>query len=96
MNHVFSIMERFAPEALEIMVIRYQILRQVLHHQPVGRRQLGNTLGYTERTIRSEVDYLKMRGAIHTTSAGICLTPYGEEMLSEIDEFIPFYTIPKH
>ena len=90
MNHVFSIMERFAPEALEIMVIRYQILRQVLHHQPVGRRQLGNTLGYTERTIRSEVDYLKMRGAIHTTSAGICLTPYGEEMLSEIDEFIPF------
>lgn len=89
MNEFFSIMERFAPEAVEIIKTRYQVLRQVLNHQPVGRRQLCKDLGYKERLIRSEVDILKARGAVHTTQAGICLTPVGEELLHDIDELIP-------
>ncbi len=90
MDKVFTIMERFAPEAIEVMEIRYQVLRQVLHRQPVGRRQLCKFLGYTERLVRSEIDILKERGAVITTPAGIYLTHYGEEMLHDIDEIIPF------
>lgn len=90
MDQLFHLMERFAPEALEIMETRYQILRQVLYNQPVGRRQIGKVLGYPERTIRGEVETLKIRGAIYTTPAGICLTSVGQEMLREVDEYIPF------
>ncbi|MBC7075824.1 MAG: sugar-binding domain-containing protein [Syntrophomonadaceae bacterium] len=90
MNRLFTIMERFAPEALEIMEVRYRILRQVLHKQPIGRRQICKDLGYAERSIRGEVDVLKSRGAVIITPAGVCLTPYGEEMINAIDEFLPF------
>ncbi|MEN6349175.1 MAG: sugar-binding domain-containing protein [Syntrophomonas sp.] len=90
MDHFFTMIERFAPEALEIMEIRFRILRQVLHHQPVGRRQLGRELGYTERQVRSEIDLLKARGVIYTTPAGICLTENGEKILWDIDEVMPF------
>lgn len=90
MKRLFTILERFAPEVMDLMEIRYQILRQVLHKQPVGRRQMARDLGYTERMVRGEIDILKSWGAIMVTSAGITITPYGEELLREIDDVIPF------
>ena len=89
MNKVFSIIEKFAPEAVEIMQIRYEVLRQVLYKQPIGRRQLCKELGLRERLIRGEIELLRARGAVEITQAGIGLTPFGEGMLNEIDEFIP-------
>ncbi|MDD3271096.1 MAG: sugar-binding domain-containing protein [Syntrophomonadaceae bacterium] len=90
MDRLFSLMERFAPETLETIQSRYQVLRQVMHRQPVGRRQLVKDLGFSERAVRSEIDILKERGIIHITPAGLYLTPAGETMLQEIDEIIPF------
>lgn len=90
MDQLFSLMERFAPEALELMVVRYQILRQVFYHEPVGRRQISKALGYPERTVRSEVENLRTKGALYTTAAGILLTSYGKSLLREVDQYIPF------
>lgn len=90
MDRLFTILEQFVPEALELMEIRYRILRQILHKELVGRRQLARDLDYTERLIRSEIDILKNKGAILVTAAGISITPYGEDLLKNIDEIIPF------
>jgi len=90
MHKIFTVMERFAPEAIHIMNARYLVLRQVLHNQPIGRRQLGRNVGCSERLARAEVDTLRDRGALQTTPAGIYLTPYGEEMLRDIDEIVPW------
>jgi central glycolytic genes regulator len=90
MDQLFSLMERFAPEALELMVTRYQILRQIFYHEPVGRRQISKALGYPERTVRSEVETLRTRGALYTTAAGLLLTSYGKSLLQEVDQYIPF------
>lgn len=90
MNKLFTVIERFAPEVTELMSTRYQVLRQILHNQPIGRRQLGKNVRCTERMVRSEVDILKARGALQTTPAGIYLTPYGEELLRDIDEYVPW------
>ena len=89
MNNFFAIMERFAPEAIEIMTNRYLVLKQVFYNQPIGRRQLTHNMGSTERVIRSEVDLLKSRGALQTTPLGIYLTVYGEEMLRDVEELVP-------
>jgi len=83
-------MERFAPEVTELMMTRYQVLRQILHNQPIGRRQLGKNVQCTERMVRTEVDILKTRGALQTTPAGIYLTSYGEELLRDIDAYVPW------
>lgn len=90
MDQLFSLMERFAPEALEIITMRYQILRQVFYHQPIGRRQISKALNYPERTVRGEIEVLRSRNALYTTAAGIFLTPAGKSLLQEIDQYIPF------
>jgi len=83
-------MEQFAPDTLETIQVRYQIMRQVIHRQPLGRRQLAKDLGLTERTVRSEINLLKERGIINITPAGIYVTPVGGKLLRDIDEIIPF------
>jgi len=90
MNKLFAVIERFAPEVTELMTTRYQVLRQILHNQPIGRRQLGKNVRCTERIVRTEVELLKARGALQTTPAGIYLTPYGEALLRDIDEYVPW------
>lgn len=90
MNQLFTIMERFAPEAIEIMEVRYQVLRQILHNAPVGRRQISRNTGCSERLVRSEVDILRERGAVITTAAGLYLTPCGHDLLAAVDEVIPY------
>ena len=90
MDKLFSVLERFAPEVMELMTTRYQVLRQILHNQPIGRRQLGKNVHCSERIVRSEIDLLKARGALQTSPAGIYLTEYGEEMLRDIDEYVPW------
>ncbi|SHG76132.1 central glycolytic genes regulator [Thermosyntropha lipolytica DSM 11003] len=90
MERIFTILERLVPEAKEMLEIRYQIIRQIKHKAPVGRRQIAKDLDCTERVIRREIDMLKARGAVNILPAGIILTPYGEELLREIDEVMPF------
>jgi central glycolytic genes regulator len=90
MDKMFAVLERFAPEVMELMTTRYQVLGQILHNQPIGRRQLGKNVRCSERIVRTEIDLLKARGALQTSPAGIYLTAYGEEMLRDIDEFVPW------
>lgn len=90
MKELFNMVERLAPEAVEIMTNRYQILKQVFYHQPIGRRQLTRYIGSTERLVRSEVELLRGRGALQATAAGIYLTTYGEEMLRDFEELVPW------
>lgn len=90
MERIFTILERLVPEAKEMLEIRYQIVRHIKHKAPVGRRQLARDLGYTERVVRREIDILRARGAVSILPAGIVLTAYGEELLREIDEVMPF------
>ncbi|MGI5911566.1 MAG: sugar-binding transcriptional regulator [Syntrophomonadaceae bacterium] len=90
MDKIFSLLEQFAPDTLEIIRIRYQVLRQVMHRQPVGRRQLARELSLSERAVRNEIDLLKERGILHITPAGIYLAGTGEKMLGYIDNIIPF------
>lgn len=89
MNKNMLIIERFAPDALEIIETRYRILRHVSYHQPVGRRQLTKELNYTERTVRSEIEKLRQQGAIYSTPAGLYITLSGKEMLQEVSQVIP-------
>ncbi|KUG03841.1 hypothetical protein ASZ90_018738 [hydrocarbon metagenome] len=89
MDKMLLALERFAPEAISIIESRYQILRHIYYHEPIGRRQLCKDLNFSERTIRSEIDKLRARGAVATTSAGINISTSGREMLREISEIIP-------
>ena len=59
MQSFIDIQKRLLPDLLQVLQKRYSILRYIGFMQPVGRRSLAASLGYTERVLRSEVDFLK-------------------------------------
>ena len=53
MDKLLLVLERLAPEAIELIDTRYRILRHVYYHEPIGRRQLCKELKLSERTVRN-------------------------------------------
>jgi len=88
MEKMVLVLERIAPELLYIVKLRYSILREILHHQPVGRRQIAKRIGCSERSVRGEVENLREKGALVISPSGISLTEYGRELIEEADEII--------
>ncbi len=83
------VLERLAPEAIDLIDTRYRILRHIYYHEPVGRRQLCKELNLSERLVRSEIEKLKVRGAAVSAPAGISLSQSGRELLQDISEIVP-------
>ncbi len=88
MEKTLSLLERLAPELVHAVRLRYRVLREILHHQPVGRRQIARRLGCSERTARAEIEYLREKGALVVSGSGISLTEYGREVIQEADAVI--------
>jgi central glycolytic genes regulator len=85
MYSLIDIQKRLLPDLLQVMQKRYHILRFIGLMQPVGRRSLAQSLGFTERVLRSEVDFLKDQQLITVTSVGMELTSVGEDLLEKLE-----------
>ena len=58
MDSIINLQKKIVPELTDLLVQRYQILRQVSHEYPIGRRALSARLGLSERVLRAQVDFL--------------------------------------
>lgn len=76
-----KVLETIAPELVEVFQDRFHILRNIYWMQPIGRRTLADSLGMTERTLRSETDVLRAQKLIDSNKSGMTLTALGEEIL---------------
>ncbi|MFA5881446.1 MAG: sugar-binding domain-containing protein [Eubacteriales bacterium] len=82
------IVQKIAPELIELMERRYTILQHVSHFQPVGRRSLANSLKMGERIVRTELDFLKSHGLLEGDVSGVKVTVEGEILIRQLAEFI--------
>lgn len=73
------------PDVLNLIEVRYNILRSIRLTEPVGRRLLAQTLDMTERILRSEVDFLKAQQLIEYQTSGMQLTTQGRKLLSSLE-----------
>ena len=64
----FKMIEAVAPDMLD--VLQRKILRNIYWMQPIGRRSLSETMGITERVLRTETDVLKQLNLIEPSKAG--------------------------
>lgn len=64
MDSIINLQKKIVPELTNLLVQRYQILRQVSHEHPIGRRALAARLGLSERVLRAQVDFLKGCGLL--------------------------------
>jgi central glycolytic genes regulator len=88
MEDIFKLQQKLMPELLEILKIRYDILRNVKHNQPIGRRLLATTVNLSERVVRSETNFLKEQNLIEVNTLGMSVTSEGEEVLQGLKLFI--------
>ncbi|NIK14001.1 DNA-binding transcriptional regulator LsrR (DeoR family) [Saccharococcus thermophilus] len=86
MQSLIEAQKKLLPDLLEVMQKRYQILHYISLMQPVGRRVLANSLGMSERVLRSEVQFLKEQNLLAVGSIGTSLTPEGKELLRTLED----------
>ncbi len=89
-NLIFVLKHAF-PEMDELLPLRFNLLNTVKFNQPIGRRILSSTMGYTERIVRRECDILKNNNLIEYYPDGMRITPKGAEVLEALSEV--FYKI---
>lgn len=89
-NLIFVLKYAF-PEMEELLPLRFNLLNSIKFNQPVGRRMLSGTMGYTERVVRRECDILKDNNLIDYYPDGMRLTQKGLEVLEALTEV--FYKI---
>lgn len=88
MQSFIDIQKRLLPDLLQVLHKRYSILRHIGFMQPVGRRSLAASLGFTERVLRSEVDFLKDQNLIYINNVGMSLTSEGKNLLEDLEGLI--------
>lgn len=88
MRSYIDIQRVLLPDLLQVMQKRYTILRNIGYMQPVGRRSLAVSLGFTERTLRSEVDFLKEQNLIAANNTGMKLTQEGKNLLEDLEAYM--------
>lgn len=62
MEKLVRLQQKIAPESLELVDRRYQILRMIFYYKPVGRRHIAEYLGLQERAVRNEIEFLRQQG----------------------------------
>ena len=88
MDGIINLQKKIVPELTDLLVQRYQILRQVSHEYPIGRRALAARLGLSERVLRAQVDFLKKSGLLEFSSSGMTVTDEGADILKELADYV--------
>lgn len=88
MQSFIDIQKRLLPDLLQVLQKRYTILRYIGFMQPVGRRSLAISLGFTERILRGEVDFLKELNLIYANNVGMSLTSEGKNLLEDLEDLM--------
>ena len=88
MDSIINLQKKIVPELTDLLVQRYQILRQVSHEYPIGRRALAARLGLSERVLRAQVDFLKGCGFLHFSSSGMSVTDEGAAILKDLADYV--------
>ncbi|OPJ56431.1 sugar-binding transcriptional regulator [Alkalithermobacter paradoxus] len=88
MRKLIEIQKKLVPEILEVTERRYSILKQISLNEPIGRRALANLLELSERTTRSEIEFLKNQGLIEVQVSGMTINQNGLDVLDDLKELM--------
>lgn len=87
-QEILELQKKIVPELVDTLEKRYNVLRTIYHNQPIGRRILAEKLNSGERTVRTEIGFLKEQGLIEINTPGMTVTDEGEEIIQKLKDFI--------
>lgn len=85
---IVSLQKKIAPELVSLVEERYNILRHIRYHQPIGRRALAAQLAVGECGVRSGIKALREAGLIELSGLGMSVTEAGQTMVGELSSYI--------
>lgn len=88
MGEILELQKKIVPELVNTLEKRYNVLRTIFHNQPIGRRVLADMLNVGERTVRTEIGFLKEQGLIEINTSGMTVTSEGVEIIHKLNDFI--------
>lgn len=88
MEELLKMQQKLVPELLQVLDVRYMLLRNIKYREPIGRRLLSTVVNLSERVVRSETNFLKSQGLIEISASGMYITDEGEEVFSKLKPFM--------
>ncbi len=88
LQEILELQKKIVPELVNTLEKRYNVLRTIFHNQPIGRRVLADMLNVGERTVRTEIGFLKEQGLIEINTSGMTVTSEGVEIIHKLNDFI--------
>ncbi|KRK72557.1 sugar-binding transcriptional regulator [Lacticaseibacillus nasuensis] len=85
MQSDFSWIEAIAPDVVDVITRRYQVLQFINWLAPVGRRTLADQMKISERALRTETDFLRKQGLLGSSKSGMVLTSKGLDVFHGLD-----------
>ena len=79
MNQDLKWVKAIAPDMVDVIEQRFNVLRNIDWSAPIGRRTLAQSLDISERVLRTETDFLRKQDLITSTRSGMVLTAKGKE-----------------
>lgn len=90
MEESISVLQKVVPDMMTVLINRYYILRSIHIYEPVGRRVLSEKVSLSERTLRTETDFLRKQGLLSSSQRGMQLTQAGTEVFLKLETFMQF------
>lgn len=88
MKRIVSLQQKIAPELVDLIAERYDILSCIRYHQPIGRRALASRLELSECSVRNGIKVLKEAGLIALSGLGMSVTAQGQEAAGVMREYM--------
>jgi len=88
MESYIEALKKLVPKELQILRRRYRILKGIQRFQPIGRRALSDKINVSEKMIRTETEFLKKKGFLEASGAGMVLEAIGSQLLEDLKVFI--------
>jgi len=84
LDELIGVLNNMVPDFMDVIEIRYSVLRVINFLGPIGRRSLSDKLDLTERNIRTASTALKKQGLINITQEGMNITTRGKNTLDRL------------
>lgn len=84
---LLQLQSKLIPDLFEKFNKRYELLLSIKLNQPIGRKNLMDVVGLTERQLRTECDVLGNLGLISKNATGMTISEDGDKFLVEVREF---------
>lgn len=85
MKDAISVLQKVIPDLLAHLTHRYRILEVINLQAPIGRRALSEITNISERSLRTETDFLKNQGLLVSSKSGMSLTLKGKKVFHELE-----------